>query len=89
MGQGFYMGRISRRDIRDQLFYFLKTLCNSTQVQNTFKKNVGEHRNGLAMICYELHPESIYSKTLDRTNLTDCRFIEDNNTLSKLISACN
>ena len=80
IGQSFCRGRLFRIDIKDQLMKTFETICNSAQILKEYK----EEKNGLAMICYELHPTSDFAQTLKTENLKNCKFLDNDNEISKL-----
>ncbi len=82
MGDLFCSGNIYRVNLRTQLSSTIKFACNSSQIYAEFK----EGKNGLAMLCYELFPDSLFASTIDATNIGSCKFIDTDNKLSILIN---
>lgn len=72
IGSDFCQGTAKSRHIRIYLQNSLATICNSTQINDTYASK----KNGLAILCYEYYPDSLFAYTLKRDNLTTCEFVD-------------
>jgi hypothetical protein len=74
VGSDFCQGTAKTRHIRIYLQNTLSVVCPNEEIFKYF----GGKRNGLAMLCYEFFPSSSFAKSLIKTNLSTCEFVDSN-----------
>lgn len=70
VGSGACQGTIKFRHIKPYLFNSLKYICTNNQILDEF----GGKRNGLSILCKELHSDSKFAKAIDNNNISTCEF---------------
>lgn len=74
IGSDFCQGTAKARHIRTYLLNTLLTLCSNQEVLSQFTGK----KNGTAILCTEFYPDSAFSSTLKKDNLSTCEFIDSN-----------
>jgi len=72
VGDAFCRGDVYHDDIGSQLRILLSRICNNQQVYNFYKGRF----NATAILCNDFHPNSMFAKTLDKSNIDTCNFLD-------------
>lgn len=71
-GNSFCQGTVWRWHLNTILKKTLSDVCENEEIYNIYSYE----KNGLAMLCKEFFPNSIFSKTLQIENLSTCKFYD-------------
>lgn len=82
LGHQFCEGQVFRDDIRANLKEYLYQACTNPKVYNNWKHT----KNGLSMLCAEIHPESEMAKSLEYEPVSTCNFLDEDGALTQKFS---
>jgi len=69
-------GFVYRSYIKPKLFNFLSKVCHSSQAVEAIY-NYNESKNGVALLCKEFEPNSIFAKQAIEDKVSECHFMKD------------
>lgn len=72
VGSDFCQGTSKLRHIRIYLKNSLDVICNNKEINDNFSGK----KNGVAILCAELLPNSLFAKSLNKENIGTCEFFD-------------